>query len=87
MNSRRLIASPEAQDKASSSAQTSTLEEGGHALRGRTADVRFGSEADICADGEMMKNGTQGQIDRLTQAFLPMKKFNIAILKQAYQEK
>jgi hypothetical protein len=36
---------------------------------------------------EMMKNGTQGQIDRLTQAFLPMKKFNIAILKQAYQEK
>jgi hypothetical protein len=39
------------------------------------------------AIGEMMKNGTQGQIDRLTQAFLPMKKFNIAILKQAYQEK
>ncbi|KAF0218476.1 MAG: 3-demethylubiquinone-9 [Geobacteraceae bacterium] len=34
--------------------------------------------------GEMMKNGTREQIDRLTQAFLPMKKFDIAALKRAY---
>ena len=31
------------------SAQTSTLEGGGHALRGRTADVRFRSQADMCS--------------------------------------
>ena len=37
--------------------------------------------------GEMMENGTPEQIDRLTQAFLPMKKFNIAKLKKAYNEK
>ncbi len=30
------------------------------------------------AIGEMMKNGTREQIDRITQAFLPMKKFDIA---------
>src|SRR5262249_54893844 len=30
------------------SAQTNTLERGGHALRGRRADVRFGSKADMC---------------------------------------
>jgi predicted 3-demethylubiquinone-9 3-methyltransferase (glyoxalase superfamily) len=34
--------------------------------------------------GEMMKNGTREQIDRVTQAFLPMKKFDIAALKRAY---
>ncbi len=33
---------------------------------------------------EMLKEGTQEQIDRLTKAFLKMKKFDIAELKQAY---
>ena len=36
------------------------------------------------AIGEMMKNGTREQIDRITQAFLPMKKFDIATLQKAY---
>ena len=36
--------------------------------------------------GEMMKNGTRKQIDRVVQAFLPMKKFDIAKLKKAYEE-
>ncbi|MBI2844288.1 MAG: VOC family protein [Armatimonadetes bacterium] len=35
--------------------------------------------------GEMMKNGTREQIDRVTQAFLPMKKFDIESLKRAYK--
>jgi predicted 3-demethylubiquinone-9 3-methyltransferase (glyoxalase superfamily) len=34
--------------------------------------------------GEMMKKGTREQIDRLTQAFLPMKKMDIESLKRAY---
>ncbi len=34
---------------------------------------------------EMMTNGTPEQIDRVTQAFLPMKKFNIAELQKAYE--
>lgn len=34
---------------------------------------------------EMMTNGTREQIDRVTQAFLPMKKFDIAKLKEAYE--
>jgi predicted 3-demethylubiquinone-9 3-methyltransferase (glyoxalase superfamily) len=33
----------------------------------------------------MMSKGTREQIDRLTQAFLPMKKLDIAKLKQAYE--
>jgi predicted 3-demethylubiquinone-9 3-methyltransferase (glyoxalase superfamily) len=37
--------------------------------------------------GEMMANGSQEQIDRLTQAFLPMKKLDIARLKKAYEGK
>jgi predicted 3-demethylubiquinone-9 3-methyltransferase (glyoxalase superfamily) len=36
------------------------------------------------AMGEMMKNGTKEQIARVTQAFLLMKKFDIAKLKKAY---
>ena len=36
---------------------------------------------------EMMKNGTRAQIDRLTQAFLPMKKFDIEKLIEAYEQK
>jgi hypothetical protein len=35
--------------------------------------------------GEMMKNGTREQIDRLTQTFLPMKKFDIERLEKAYE--
>ena len=33
---------------------------------------------------EMMANGTQEQIDRVTQAFLPMKKFDLAELQKAF---
>ena len=36
---------------------------------------------------EMMENGSRAQIDRVTQAFLPMKKFEIAKLEEAYNEK
>lgn len=36
---------------------------------------------------EMMNNGTREQIDRLTKAFLPMKKFDIAALKKAFEQK
>jgi len=39
------------------------------------------------AIGEMMKNGTREQIDRITQAFLPMKKFDLATLQRAYEGK
>ena len=35
--------------------------------------------------GEMMRNGTKQQIARVTQAFLPMKKFDIAELQKAYK--
>lgn len=37
--------------------------------------------------GEMMQNGSREQIDRLTQTFLPMKKYDIAELKRAYAGK
>ncbi|KTD11070.1 DNA binding protein [Legionella gratiana] len=37
--------------------------------------------------GEIMKHGTREQIDRVTQTFLLMKKFDIAALKRAYREK
>jgi predicted 3-demethylubiquinone-9 3-methyltransferase (glyoxalase superfamily) len=37
------------------------------------------------AMGEMMKNGTREQIERVTQAFLPMKKFDLATLERAYE--
>jgi predicted 3-demethylubiquinone-9 3-methyltransferase (glyoxalase superfamily) len=37
------------------------------------------------AMGEMMTKGTPEQIARVTEAFLPMKKFDIAVLKQAYE--
>lgn len=36
---------------------------------------------------EMMTKGTREQIDRVTQAFLPMKKFDIAELQRTYEEK
>ena len=39
------------------------------------------------AIGEMMKHGTREQIDRVTQAFLPMKKMDIATLQRAYEGK
>ncbi|MFN2174890.1 MAG: VOC family protein, partial [Anaerolineales bacterium] len=34
---------------------------------------------------EMMEKGTREQIDRVTQAFLKMKKFDIASLRKAYE--
>jgi predicted 3-demethylubiquinone-9 3-methyltransferase (glyoxalase superfamily) len=34
---------------------------------------------------EMMANGTREQVDRVTQAFLPMKKLIISELQKAYQ--
>jgi predicted 3-demethylubiquinone-9 3-methyltransferase (glyoxalase superfamily) len=34
---------------------------------------------------EMMSQGTTEQIDRVTQAFLPMKKFDVAALRAAYE--
>ena len=36
---------------------------------------------------DMMAHGTQEQIDRIVQAFLPMKKFDIATLERAYKGK
>ena len=39
------------------------------------------------AIGEMMQNGTTEQIDRITQAFLPMKKFDLATLQRVYEGK
>ena len=33
----------------------------------------------------MMAEGTPEQIDRVTQAFLPMKKFDLAALRSAYE--
>lgn len=36
---------------------------------------------------EMMKKGTPEQIDRVTKAFLPMKKFDITKLQKAYEGK
>jgi len=48
---------------------------------------RFGLSWQVAptAMDEMMKNGTNEQIARLTQAFLPMKKFDLAELKKAYE--
>ena len=34
---------------------------------------------------EMMRDGTREQISRVTQAFLKMKKFNLAELRKAYE--
>jgi predicted 3-demethylubiquinone-9 3-methyltransferase (glyoxalase superfamily) len=34
---------------------------------------------------EMMANGSPAQIDRVTQAFLPMKKFDLQVLVEAYR--
>jgi hypothetical protein len=35
----------------------------------------------------MLTNGTREQVDRLTQAFLPMKKLEVAELEKAYEGK
>src|SRR5262249_42102035 len=48
MNSRRLIRLPRGSRQAIVLAQTSTLKGGGYAFRRRSANVRFGSLADIC---------------------------------------
>jgi len=37
--------------------------------------------------GEVFRNGTREQIDRVTQAFLPMKKIDVATLQRAYDGK
>ncbi len=39
------------------------------------------------AMGDMMAKGTPEQIARVTQAFLPMKKFELATLQEAYRGK
>lgn len=46
---------------------------------------RFGVSWQVTSNTmqEMMRTGTRAQIDRLTQAFLPMKKIDIAALKNA----
>lgn len=36
---------------------------------------------------EMLRKGTQEQIDRVTQAFLPMKKLDLAAIREAYNKK
>ena len=36
---------------------------------------------------EMLANGTREQVDRVTQAFLPMKKLDVAELEKAYEGK
>ena len=48
---------------------------------------RFGISGQVspAAMSEMMKNGTPEQIARLTRAFLPMKKFDLAQLRAAYE--
>ena len=33
----------------------------------------------------MLTNGTREQVDRVTQAFLPMKKLDVAELEKAYE--
>ena len=50
---------------------------------------RFGVSWQIVPDalGEMMSKGTPEQIMRITEAFLPMKKFDIAALRKAYEGK
>lgn len=37
--------------------------------------------------GKMMKEGSPEQIARVTQAFLKMKKFDIALIEEAYEGK
>lgn len=48
---------------------------------------RFGVSWQItpAAMGEMLANGTPEQVARVTQAFLPMKKFDLAVLRAAYE--
>ena len=49
---------------------------------------RYGVSWQIIARAmdEMMKRGTREQVDRVTQAFLPMKKLNILKLREAYDK-
>jgi predicted 3-demethylubiquinone-9 3-methyltransferase (glyoxalase superfamily) len=48
---------------------------------------KFGLSWQVCpiAMGEMMTKGSAAQIACVTQAFLPMKKFDIAALERAYE--
>ena len=47
---------------------------------------RFGVSWQVspAAMGDMLANGTPEQVARVTQAFLPMKKFDLAVLRAAY---
>ena len=49
---------------------------------------RYGVSWQIIARAmdEMMKRGTREQVDRVTQAFLPMKTLNILKLREAYDK-
>jgi predicted 3-demethylubiquinone-9 3-methyltransferase (glyoxalase superfamily) len=49
---------------------------------------RFGVSWQITPSvlGEQLRNGTEEQIARVTEAFLPMKKFDIAELQKAYED-
>ncbi len=50
---------------------------------------KYGLSWQIVPDAmdEMMEKGTPEQIDRVTQAFMPMKKFDIATLQRAFEGK
>jgi predicted 3-demethylubiquinone-9 3-methyltransferase (glyoxalase superfamily) len=63
------------------------LSAGGQASKCGWLKDKFGLSWQIspAALDEMMKNGTREQVDRVTQAFLPMKKFDIAELQKAYE--
>lgn len=64
----------------------SSLSEGGEAGPCGWLKDRYGLSWQITPVemGEMLSNGTREQIDRVTQAFLPMKKFDLAALRAAY---
>ncbi len=66
------------------------LKEGGDpdALQCGWLKDRFGVSWQIVPKvmGEMLKNGTREQVDRVTQTFLPMKKLDIKALEDAYNQ-
>jgi predicted 3-demethylubiquinone-9 3-methyltransferase (glyoxalase superfamily) len=65
----------------------SKLSEGGEESRCGWLKDKFGLSWQIVPArmDEMMRSGTEDQIARLTQAFLPMKKLEIAPLEAAYK--
>lgn len=50
---------------------------------------KYGLSWQVTPEGfeDMMKNGTQEQVDRMTQAFMPMKKLDIEKIQKAYEGK